>query len=403
LLNSNTRKLIWSWALFDFANSSYSAVIGAVIFPVYYSTYIVGEKSLGDLLWGRAISLSMFLAALMSPFLGSSRDITGYKKKTIFALVFLGSLSVSGFAFLKPLDIYLGFWLVVLANFSLETSLVIYNAYLPEVIPVSYWGRVSAWGFGLGYLGSIFSLIIALYFLNQKQFSFIWLTVSLFWILFSLPLLFSFPADIKGKFEVNLLKKAYKKTFFTLKEVFKNKNLRFFFLSYFFYLDGVNTVIIFSSLFAYKTLGFNFKELVYLYLLVQFTSLLGCFILAKPFDKFNLKKIISFLILFWFCISLLTFFTYAKTLFWVVATLAGLGLGSIQAGSRAFFSALIPSGQEGSYFGFYGLVGKSSAILGPLGFGLVSYIFKSQRPAVLWVGLLFLLGYLFFKQIDSRI
>lgn len=387
-------KQILSWCLYDFANSSYSAVIAAVIFPVYYATVIVGNESgLGDLWWGRAISLSMAIVAITSPFLGGIADIAQKRKSMLFLYTALSIVSVSLFYFLQK-GMYLeGFVLIVLANIGMEGALVFYNSYLINITESGRQGRVSAWGFGLGYAGSICSLLIALWLIKQGNISAVWLATALFFAVFSIPVFLYLPKDKKHhEGFISSAIKGLRTTLKTFKDIIKDRDAKMFLLAYFIYEDGINTVIVFSSIFAATTLHFKTEEIIILYLTVQVTALIGSFIMARPIDVWGAKKVVMTSLSLWLTVSVASYFVYTKEIFFIVATLAGLGLGTVQSASRALFARFIKTGKEAEYFGVYAFVGKTSAIIGPLIFGYVSSLYGSQRPAVLSVGLLFLIG-----------
>lgn len=391
---SLNKKDILSWCLFDFANSSYSAVIAAVIFPVYYSRVIVGAQGgEGDLWWGRAISFSMAVIAISSPFLGGIADYAGKRKRFLFIYTYLCILSVAAFSLLAKGMVIEGFVLIVLANIGLEGGLVFYNAFLPDIAPQDYQGRVSAWGFGVGYAGSILSLLFAIPLVRGGHFAFTWIMVAAFFAIFSTPAFLFLPPD--GKSHMSVFEASYrglKYAIDTLKEIWVRKEPRRFLFAYLLYEDGVNTVIVFSSIFAATTLGFNSQELIFLYIIVQLTALIGAFVMAKPTDLWGPRKVVRLSLLFWVSVTVLAYFVQTKMQFWGISVTAGLGLGTVQAGTRAFFAQFIPKGRENDYFGVYSMVGKSSAILGPLVFGEVSAAFGNQRPAILSVAAFFLAG-----------
>lgn len=388
------RKQIISWCLFDFANSSYSAVIAAVVFPVYYVSSIVGnEAGRGDLWWGWAISASMAFVALTSPFLGGIADYSGRRKRLLIFYTLLCVLSVACFSFLKKGMVIESFFLVMAANIGMEGGLVFYNSFLPEISDREYQGRVSAWGYATGYAGSILSLMIALPLVKNSQFDEVWFMVAVFFSIFSLPAFFFLPADRKT--DLTLWNSAVKGGIYslnTLKMIWKRKEVRKFLFAFLIYEDGVNTVIVFSSIFAATTLGFGAKELIGLYMVVQITALAGAFIMAKPIDYWGPKKIVILSLLLWSSVAVTAFFIHMKIHYWVLASIAGIGLGTVQAASRAFFAQFIPPEHESEYFGVYSLVGKSSAIAGPLVFGKISSSFGSQRPAILAVTTFFVVG-----------
>ena len=387
------KKHIISWAFFDFANSSYSAVIAAVVFPVYYANVIVGNhEGLGDLWWGRAISLSMALVAVSSPLLGGIADYGGYRKKFLFLYTSLSVVAVASFSVLGKGMVLEGFVLVSIANIGMEGGLVFYNSFLPRIAQKEYLGRVSAWGFMVGYAGSIASLLIALPLVKGGYYAATWIMVAGFFAFFSIPAFLFLPGDVKGDSVIRSGIKGFRYTIDTLKKIWEQKAPRKFLLSYLIYEDGVNTVIVFSSIFAATTLGFSPQELIVLYLVVQTTALFGSLTMAKPIDIWGPKRVVILSLLMWTSVSVIAFFVQTKAHFWLLAIIAGLGLGTVQAASRTFYTQFIPQGSEAEYFGVYSLVGKSSAVLGPLVFGYISTTFGSQRPAILSVAAFFLAG-----------
>ena len=399
-MNLNKKHII-SWVLFDFANSSYSAVIASVVFPVYYVNSIVGnEAGFGDLWWGRAISASMAVVALSSPFLGGIADYGGIRKRLLFLYTALSVSSIASLSLLQEGMIFEGFALIALANLGMEGGLVFYNSFLPRIAPRECQGRVSAWGFGTGYAGSILSLLFALPLVTTGQFGATWLMVAVFFALFSMPAFLFLPSDTKGGISVvEAGMRGAQKTMTTLKEIWGRKEPRKFLLSYLIYEDGVNTVIVFSSIFAATTLGFKPQELIALYLIVQVSALIGAFVMARPIDTWGPKKVVTISLLMWTSVSIAAFFIQTKVQFWLLASFAGLGLGTVQAATRAFYTQFIPKDKEAEYFGVYSLVGKSSAIAGPLVFGQVSSAFGTQRPAILSLVLFFLVGMLILKSV----
>jgi len=397
------KKHIISWTLFDFANSSYSAVIVAVVFPVYYANVIVGnDAGIGDLWWGRAISVSMAVVALSSPFLGGISDYGGLRKKFLFLYTALSVSAIASLFILEKGMVVEGFMLIVAANIGMEGGLVFYNSFLPRIAPREYQGRVSAWGFMVGYAGSIISLLIALPLIKSGQLKATWIMVAIFFAICSLPAFLFLPSDQRGKLSLaHAGMRGIRYTVKTLREIWERKEPRKFLVSYLIYEDGVNTVIVFSSIFAATTLGFKPQELIALYLVVQSTALLGSLSMAKPIDLWGPKKVVFLSLLMWTSVAVLAFFIQMKTHFWLLASFAGLGLGTVQAASRAFYTQFIPEGREAEYFGVYSLVGKSSAILGPLIFGQVSVTFGNQRPAILSVAAFFLIGLVILNSVKG--
>lgn len=400
------RKHITAWALYDFANSVYPAVITTAVFSVYYAQAIVGnEEGLGDLWWTSVVWVSVFFVAFSSPLLGSMADLAGIRKKMLFLYTCLCVIPVALLVTLKPGMILWGFFLAVLANIGFEGALVYYNAYLPDIAPPGKQGWVSGLGFGVGYAGSIAGLLIALPLVTREQYDLTWLSVAAFFALFSIPTFLFLPKDRPGERTV-VQAAMHGLTGFKriLREVLRERELRRFLIAFFFYIDGVLTVIVTASLFAEKTFGFEQQELIHLFLVTQVSALLGAFAWAKPTDRWGPKRVITLTLMLWTAIVVLAYFIHSKTMFFMVAVLAGTGLGAVQAASRSLMAALIPKGKEAEMFGFYAFCGKSSSILGPFVFGRISFALGgNQRMAVLAIGAFFLVGLILLQRVrDPR-
>ncbi|HEB75071.1 MAG TPA: MFS transporter [Nitrospirae bacterium] len=395
------RRQILSWCLYDFANSSYSAVITAVIFPVYFVKVIAEDPATGDLWWGRAVSLSMLVVAVTSPVLGGISDHAGLRKRLFVAYSLVCVVSVGFLAFVGEGMVFEAFLLVIVANAAMEGALVFYNAYLPDIAPKDQLGRVSGWGFGLGYAGSVLALLLALLLMRNGAIRLSWPMVSVFFLVFSLPAFRFLPRDRPSGRPGRAALVGLKSTLRLLAEVLRTRRVRRFLLAYWLYKDGVNTIIIFSSIYASVTLGFTGSELVILYLLVQVSAMAGSVALSAPTDRWGAKSVVVLSLLLWIAVTVSAYLVDDKGAFWAIATMAGLGLGSVQAASRALFSGFIPHGKEGEYFGIYALAGKTSAVIGPALFGMISSAAGSQRPAVLSVLVLFVLGLAVLSSVET--
>ena len=396
------RKSIAAWALYDFANSVYAAVIPATIFGVYFVQVIVGnEGGRGDAWWANVASVSVLFVAISSPVLGAIADTAGVRKKMLFLYTYLCIAAVALFTTIEPGMVLWGFTLAVLANIGFEGALVYYNAYLPDLAPRGREGSISALGYGVGYIGSIIGLVVALPLVSRKRFDLTWLAVALLFAVTSVPSFLFLPPDRPG---TKTLTRAATDDITGFRkivgEVLAERELCRFLLAFFFYIDGVLTVIWFASVFAATTLGFEAQELILLFIIVQLAALTGAFALARPTDRWGAKKVINLTLLLWTGVVVGAYFVQTKPVFFVLAVAAGFGLGSVQAASRSLMTALIPPGKEAEMFGFYALCGKSSSILGPVVFGQVSLAFGgNQRVAVLALGAFFLTGLILLQRV----
>ena len=398
------KKQVGAWALFDLANSVYPGVITSVVFQVYYINTVVGNTdSIGDGYWSLAVSVSALIVAVSSPLLGAIADRAGMRKRFMAFFVAMCVTGVALFTTLGPGAVAWGFTVFVFANVGYEACLVFYNAYLPDIAPSDKQGWVSGLGFGVGYAGSAVGLLLALP-LIETNIDLVWVMVAVFFILFSIPSFLFLPQDQASDMSVGRAARWGVTNFREiLGEVLREKNLRRFLLAFFFYIDGVLTAIYMSSTVASTTFGYTQNELVYLYIALQIAALVGAFALAKPTDFLGPKKILSGVLVMWTLVAVsIGFIPTSKLWFGALAMVAGFGLGSVQAASRAFMAALIPKGKEAEMFGFYALCGKSSSVVGPLVFGYIAMASGgNQRLAVMAISVLFIVGLGLLRRVND--
>ena len=398
------KKQVSAWALFDFANSVYPAVITTAVFSFFYADVVVGnDAGQGDWWWGRAVSVSALIVAASAPLLGAIADRGGGRKK--FMLFYVG-LCLVGVAMMSTLEagmVVQGFIIFVVANVGFESALVFYNAYLPDIAPPEKQGWVSGLGFGVGYLGSAIGLLMVLPFARDERWEVVWFLVAGFFLIFSLPAFLFLPADTKGDMTVPEAARWGLTHFKTIVgEVWRQRELRNFLFAFFFYIDGVLTIIVMAGRIATETFGFDQTGVIVLFLIVQFSALIGAFALAKPTDRWGPKKVLNAVLVAWIMVSISAFFIQDPNVFYVMAVFAGLGLGSVQAASRSFMASLIPDGKEAEMFGFYALCGRSSSVLGPALFGYLAFVNGgNQRPGFLMLASLFVLGLFLLQRVKD--
>ena len=393
-----------AWAFYDFANSAFAAVILATIYAAYYALGVVGnERGAGDLWWGRVISVSMAAVALTSPFLGGIADRAGVRRPLFIGFTLLSVIATALMATVEPGMVMWGFLLGVLGNVGFEGALVYYNAYLPEIAPRAMQGRVSGWGFALGYAGSIVALLVALPFVKAKALDGAFLTTAALFAAFSLPAFFVLPQDKPGRVSpFQAAREGGAEVLGTIRKILRLRDLRRFLGAYFVYEDGVNTVVAFSAIFAAQTLGFPMDRLIVLYIVVQVSALAGALAWSWPTDRLGPKRVVMVTLCQWSAVVVAAYFVQTQEQFYLLAVVAGTGLGAVQAASRTFLATLIPKGTEAELFGFYTLCGKSAAIMGPLVFGGISHAAGgNQRLGVLAVGVFFLVGLILLSRVRA--
>lgn len=401
------RRTVWAWCLYDFGNSSF-AVLFASMFSVYYTRTVVRPTGAPpDLWWGATIAGSMLAVALSAPFVGGIADHTGRRKRMLLVYTLLGICAVFALMAVGPggmTMVLAGCGLAALANFAFEGGIVFYNAYLPDIAPPSHRGRVSALGFAVGYAGSLAALALAWPLVAGGWWTWIWLAIGLQWLVFALPAFARLPADRPTDLGfARAARRGVRETLKTLREVWGMRDLRRFLIAFFIYMDGVITVVYFAARYASKTLQFDDLGILGMLAIVQVCALLGSVAMGRPTDRLGPRWTVRLMLLWWVGVVVAAYFAESRTFFLVVAGLAGLGLGSIQAASRAFMARLIPKGRESEFFGFYALCGKTGSILGPVTFGVVTLIAGgNQRPAVLVVASFYLVGWWLLQNVGDE-
>ncbi|GAB1349640.1 MFS transporter [Ignavibacteriales bacterium] len=389
----NEKKKIFVWTLYDFANTSYSIIVVTFLYAIYFKETVNLNKSEGDFYWGLGTSVSMLIAALISPVLGAVADYTSTKKRFLTFFSLLCIVATALLYFVGPGEVVLGLALLIVANIGFEAGLIFYDSFLPEITKPKNFGRVSGYGYAMGYLGSLSSLLILMPFIQMELISESFPVAALFFLIFALPTLILLKENKKEKpagesyFSIGL-----KRVFFTMRHLKTYRNLAIFLLSFFFFIEGVNTIIYFAGIYATTTLGFSKGELIIFFMSVQGTAILGSVLFGIISDTIGHKKSLMITLFIWIFTVALAFWITEKSYFYLVGFLAGGAMGSSQSISRALMSQLTPPDKKTEFFGFYSFFGKSSAILGPLVFGLISSATGSQRYAILSLLFFFVAG-----------
>jgi UMF1 family MFS transporter len=299
-----------------------------------------------------------------------------------------------------------GFTVGVVGFVTFEAAFVFYNSYLPRIAPPAALGRVSAAGFAVGYAGSLVAFAVALPFARSEAYWACFLTAAAQFGLMAIPAFVWLPSDQRHVVPLRTaVMRGFRETVTTLREIVSQPDRRqmlWFLLAYFVYEDGVNTVITISGVFARTTLGFTFQDLILLFLVVQITALLGSVAWARATDRLGPRFVVKVTLVQWIVVTTFAYFVVVQWQFWLLAILAGTGLGAIQAASRTFMATLIPAGREAEFFGFYSLVGKTGAIMGPLVFGEISAAMGgNQRIAIFTIGAFFVIGFALLSRVRA--
>lgn len=410
-------KKIISWALYDWANSVFFTTVMAGFFPVFFKQYWSAETdvTLSTERLGWVLAVSGFVLAVLSPTLGVVADQQGLKKKLLYRTMTVGVLATMGLYFVPQYGWLTAALLYGLALFMASASCVFYDSLMVNVCGEKQYDFVSSLGFSLGYLGGgLLFLINVVMFLNPAWFGISspvnavkisFLTVGVWWFVFSLPLMKYVPepmthahTDSIFKLTKNTLAELKK----TITQIFKNKQLFYFVLAYWFYIDGVFTVMSMAVDFG-LSLGFQSSDLIKALLITQFVGFPATYMYGWLARRVSNKKLIL-VGLSVYCVTILGAAQMTQTWhFYVLAAIIGLSQGGVQSLSRSLFAQLVPPEKSGEYFGFFNLLGKFASILGPALIAVCSRLTQDSRQTILSLLVLILAGaYFLFKVKEHK-
>jgi UMF1 family MFS transporter len=394
-----------SWMYYDWANSAYSIIITTAVFPLFYkasatSAGVSASNSTAYL--GYTIAISTFILAMLSPILGTIADYNGLKKRFFTFFFSIGIVSTAVLAFI-PSDQ----WLLLLIFYTFTAigssgSNVFYDAFLTDVTTEDRMNRVSSRGYGLGYIGSTipFIISIAIIILAQKEvlpFStaiaskISFLITAVWWGLFSIPLLKNVYQRYGIEREPRPVYNSFKRLGKTLKEISRYRALFLFLLAYFFYIDGVGTIITMSTAYG-SDLGISSTNLLIILFVTQVVAAPFAILYGRLAEKFTGKKMLYVGICIYIIVCIYAYFLKTTTDFWILAMLVATSQGGIQALSRAYFAKLVPKKNANEFFGFYNIFGKFASIMGPLLIAVTAQITGNSASAVFSLVILFIIG-----------
>lgn len=393
ILKGSRGKRIIYWSLFDFANTSYMVLIMTISFAVYFTEVIVGkENALRDFYWGLSISISMLVVALLSPILGAISDRSGLRMRFLIISTAICLLFTTLLAFLGSGMIALAVVFFILANIGYQASSVFYDSLLPEISEPQDVGRISGFGFAMGYLGAFFAVGFSypIFLLAERmgdisllRYSF--LVCSGLFMIFAMPLFINIRESrvITGNLGFAALSKyGFSKVFKTIRSYRSRANIFKFMFAFFLYSNALVIMAFFVAIYARNTYGFKVSEIAVLFLFAQIPAVIGSFIFGFITDRIGPKRTIMMTLGLWIIIIAIALTGKTKIALYIVAALSGFASPSTFASSRALMSLLVSKDEEVEFFGLYGLFAKLSSITGPLVFGLISSITGSQRLAM---------------------
>jgi UMF1 family MFS transporter len=414
---NNRFNVRFSWSVYDWANSAWSAIIITFIFAEYFVNVLAPDKDLGTLYWTWTIGLSSLVAALLSPILGSISDQSQRSKYWLILSTFIYSFIAFSFWFAQPkgMDLFLIIFLLFIGNISYEISQIFYNGQLKLITTENNYAKLSGFAWGLGYAGTVIIFIIyygifllpedPIFTLDKTTYENIRISFPITgaWILiFSLPLFISFkdPKSETITSKVNI-KKSFNQIIITFKDLRKYKNIIWFLIARLFYMDGINAIFAVAAIYAATVFGMSTTDIIMLGIGTNFAAGIGSWVFSFIENKIGSKNIIVFSLICIFIISFAILLINQKNTFIILAICLSTFFGPIQSASRVYFAKFIPDEKKYEFFGFYSFSGKVTSFIGPILYGTITYTFSSPKLGMASLLVLFAVGLLLLTKVEN--
>lgn len=402
-------KLEIKWIMYDIGNSAFILLVSTIL-PIYFNSLSSAAGiAESDYLsyWSYATSISTLIVALTGPILGTFADYKGNKKKVFLLSALLGALSLACFwipgSWLTFLILY------VVAKVAYSLSLIFYDSMVVDITTEERMDSVSSKGYAWGYIGSCIPFLISLVFVLMYESIGISITTAMmiafiinaaWWILFTLPLAFSYHQKYYIEHQSHVVRSTFSRLGQTLKKAKEQKKIFLFLLAFFFFIDGVYTIIDMAT--AYGTsLGLDTTGLLLALLVTQIVAFPASLTFAVLSKKVDSAKLIKICILAYFFIAVFAVQLDKQWEFWLLAVAVGCFQGGIQALSRSYYAKIIPENSSGEYFGLFDICGKGASFLGTFFIGFVTQLTGHQNLGVAVISVMFLIGYYFFNKVTK--
>ncbi|HSO75491.1 MAG TPA: MFS transporter [Blastocatellia bacterium] len=409
------KKEILGWCMYDVADSAFTTVIVTALYAPYFSKIVVGDSSRADFLWGIAAAISELVVALLAPILGAIADFSGSRKKFLAACAVIIVFFTASLYFVGPGMTALGLVLYIAANIGFAGGGVFIDSFLPGISNASNAGRISGIKWGMGYTSGLIAMALCLPLAKNvvdnptpdqlSKARLIPVVVAVYYAVTVIPtFLFLRDRSVKQQLPAgqNYLTVGFRQLKQTLKHIRRYRELFKLLIAFLVYNDGVVTVIYFAALYASETIGFTTEEIAIMFIAMNVVAAAGAFSFGWLADRIGQKPAILISLSIWITAVVTAYFSYSKGSFYVVATLAGIGMGSTQSVTRSLLALFTPKENAAQFFGFLGIAGKALAFVGPIVFGTVSQATDSQRPAMLSVGAFFIVGMILLSFVDEK-
>lgn len=411
--SATEKQAINAWCMYDWGSSAFSTTVEAAVLPVYFEQVVASNLAgnLATVYWGYTNALSLLISAILAPIIGSIADYTGGKKRLLAIFATIGIAATALMIFIDAGDWLLALTLFLFGAIGLGASYVFYDALLPHIAHPDEIDYVSSKGYALGYLGGGILLavnIVMIMFLFKgstwgSRLSF--LTVAIWWAIFTLPLLRRVPEPPPNTAGIgagiNPLVAGLSRLRQTFQELRRYRQLFFFLLAFWLYNDGIGTIIKMATIYG-SEIGIGMIDLIGALLLTQFVGIPFSLLFGKFSGVIGTKRAIMLGLGWYILIAIGGYFMSAAWHFWALAFAVGMVQGGTQALSRSLFGLMAPKARSGEFFGFYDISSKFAGIAGPFLFAVVGQIFGSSRLSIVSLIIFFIGGILLLSRVDEK-
>lgn len=393
------------WILYDVGNSAFTLLI-ATIMPIYFN-HLAGTAGLSSVdylaYWGYAASVTTLIVAILGPVLGALADTKGYKKPIFLLVLALGAVGCISLGFAKQWLVFLIIFIISKIGYS--GSLIFYDSMLPDVTEKERMDRVSSLGFAWGYIGSCipFAACLALVLgcdsigiSMSSAMAISFLITAVWWVGMTVPLVKNYQQKFYVEKQKNAVSESFKRLGRTLLNVRREKKIFIFLLAFFFYIDGVYTIIDMATAYG-SALGLDSTGLLLALLVTQIVAFPFAGLFGRLAQKFATERLITVCIVAYMGIAIFAMLLTNQAQFWILAVLVGMFQGGIQALSRSYFTKIIPPSQSGEYFGLLDICGKGAAFVGTALVSAVSQATGNINKGVGMIAVLFIMGIILFR------
>ena len=398
-----------SWILYDVANSAFIMILTATI-PIYFrglATAAGVESTHATSIWGTSTSIAILILALLSPILGALADYQNMKKKIFVFFLILGLGGGAAFTVASTWITFLVFFIV--ASIGYSACNILYDAMLIDVTTDERMDFISSIGYATGYIGSCIPFVIGIVLILAKPFGLSTVAATrisfvitmIWWLLLSLPLLKNVKQTYYIRPKKNVVKHSFRRLWVTFQKLKRNRNLLYFIVGYFFYIDGVYTIISMATTYGGEV-GIDSTDMILALLLTQIVAFPCALFSAKLAKRFGTLRMIQSFIIIYCVICVFAYGLSTSTEFWILAVAVGMCQGGIQALSRSHFGKLIPKKDAGEYFGFFDIFGKFADFFGPLILSFCAFVVGNSRIGVLSLIVLFIIGFILITKSEKK-